>query len=89
MPPLVIFKRKTPKPEVNCAQSGEVPGTMYGLSSSGWTDAEIFDAWFADHFLQYASVSVLVLFGGHSSHYSPATIQKAVEEQLFHFVSHL
>ncbi len=84
MPPFVIFKRKTLKPELTM---GEVPGTMYGLSSSGWTDTEIFDAWFADHFLQYAPAArpLLLLLDGHSSHYSPATIQKAVEEQIILF----
>ena len=45
---------------------GEVPGTMYRHSSSGWTDTEIFDAWFADHFLQYAPAArpLLLLLDG-------------------------
>ena len=33
-PPFVIFDRKASKPELAL---GEVAGTMYGLSSSGWT----------------------------------------------------
>ena len=37
IPPLVIFDRKILKPDV---ADGEVPGTMYGLSSSGWIDSE-------------------------------------------------
>ena len=24
---------------------GEVPGTMYGLSSNGWIDSELFHSW--------------------------------------------
>ena len=47
IPPFVIFDRKTLKPEL---VAGEVPGTMYGLSSSGWIDAELFDLWFTHHF---------------------------------------
>ena len=43
IPPLVIFDRKILKPELTF---GEVPGTMYGLSSSGWIDSEIFDGCF-------------------------------------------
>ena len=39
LPPLVIFDRKTLKLDLT---HGEVPGTMYGLSDSGWMDAEIF-----------------------------------------------
>ena len=35
IPPLVIFDRKTLKPELT---EGEVPGTMYALSDTGWID---------------------------------------------------
>ncbi len=38
IPPLVIFDRETLKPEMTV---GEVPGTMYGLSSSGWIHTEL------------------------------------------------
>ena len=37
LPPLVIFDRKTLKPEMT---QGEVPGTMYGLSNNGWIDSD-------------------------------------------------
>lgn len=43
MPPMVIFDRKTLKPKMTL---GEVPGTMYRLSSSGWIDSELFEQWF-------------------------------------------
>ena len=43
IPPFVIFGRKTLKPEMT---SGEVPGTMYRLSASGWIDFEPFNQWF-------------------------------------------
>ena len=51
IPPFVIFDRKTLKPEMVV---GEVPGTMYGLSSNGWIDTELFEQWFMHHFLAYA-----------------------------------
>ena len=38
--PLVIFKRKTLPLSIF---DGEIPGTLYSLSHSGWMDAETFD----------------------------------------------
>ena len=29
----------------------EIPGTFYGLSETGWMDAELFEEWFNSHFL--------------------------------------
>ena len=51
IPPLVVFDRKKLKPELTI---GEVPGTTYGLSESGWMDVELFELWFQHHFLAYA-----------------------------------
>ena len=68
IPPLVIFKRKN---LVKPLMAGEVKGTMYGLSPSGWMDGEIFCDWLERHFLLYAPASrpLRLLFDGHSSHY--------------------
>ena len=41
--PLVVFDRKFLKPEYT---HGEVLGTAYALSDSGWINAKIFDDWF-------------------------------------------
>ena len=84
MPPLVVFDRKSLKPEMTV---GEVPGTMYGLSDSGWMDGELFDNWFRHHFLTYAPPvrPVLLLLDGHSSHYTPSLISKALEEGVIIF----
>ena len=46
MPPFVIFNRKTLSPSLTV---GEVPGTLYGLSGSGWIDSEFFLDWFHQH----------------------------------------
>ncbi len=84
MPPMAIFDRKTLKPEMTI---GEVPGTMYGLSSSGWVDTELFELWFNHHFLAYAPPArpLLLLLDGHSSHYQPGIVKKAAEEQVIIF----
>ena len=84
LPPLVIFYRKTLKLDLT---HGEVPGTMYGLSDSGWMDAEIFEWWFTSHFLVYAPPArpLLLLMDGHSSHFSPVFVNKAAEEQVIVF----
>ena len=60
---------------------------MYGLSSSDWTDNELFDAWFQNHFLAYAPAAhpLLLILDGHSSHFNPATVRKAAEEKVILF----
>ena len=84
IPPLVIFDRKSLKPEMAL---GEVPGTMYALSDSGWMDAEIFESWFASHFLAYVPPSrpLLLLMDGHSSHFSPLFVNRAADENIIVF----
>ena len=84
IPPLVIFDHKTLKPEMTV---GEVPGTMYGLSSSGWIDTELFELWFAHHFLAHAPPvrPLLLLLDGHSSHFQPSFVRRAAEEQVIVF----
>ena len=39
IPPFVIFDRKVLNPELT---TGEVPGTIYGLSDKGWINRELF-----------------------------------------------
>lgn len=84
MPPMVIFDRKTLKPELT---NGEIPGTMYGLSSSGWIDSELFELWFSHHFLAHAPPvrPLLLLLDGHSSHFNPEFVRKAAKEQVIVF----
>ena len=80
IPPMVIYGRKT----ISAALvENEIPGTIYGLSSKGWIDQELFDQWF-DHFLYYAPSTrpVLLMINGHSSHYCPSTIYRASENEV-------
>lgn len=50
--------------------TGEIPGTHYRFSETGWTNSIIFDAWFKTMFMRYAPASrPLILFmDGHSAH---------------------
>ena len=84
LPPLVIFDRKGLNPQWTI---GEVPGTTYGLTDKGWIDTGTFESWFTHHFLMYAPAArpLLVLLDGHSSHYGPAVIRLAAEENVIIF----
>ena len=84
LPPLVIFNQKTLKPELT---EGEVPGTMYKLTASGWIDCEIFSIWFTHHFLAKAPPTrpIVLLLDEHSSLYEPSTIRKAAKEGIIIF----
>ena len=48
LPPMVVFFGKRFNHELS---KGEVPGTLYGMSDSGWVDSELFSNWFSNHFL--------------------------------------
>lgn len=84
LPPMVIFDRKTLRIELTV---GEVPGTFYGLSDSGWMDSELFQQWFACHFLKHAPSArpLLLLLDGHSSHYQPEFVKMAAKAQVIIF----
>ena len=51
LPPYIVLARKTLNQSIT---HGEVPGTRYGLSKSGWMDLILFSTWFKEHFLPYA-----------------------------------
>ena len=81
---MVIFNRKTLKPEWT---QGEIPGSIYALSTNGWTDSELFDLWFQHVFLAYVELlrPLLSILDGHSTHYTPSVIRKAAEEEVIIF----
>ena len=89
MPPFVIFNAKRLNMDWT---KGEIPGTTYGLSDSGWIDAELFKGWFNNHFLKNAVSArpLLLLMDGHSSHYNPEAIHlaKANDVILFTLIPH-
>ena len=84
MPPFIIFDNKTLNPSLTV---GEIPGTLYGLSGSGWIDSELFLDWFRQHFLVYAPKArpLLLLMDGHSAHYCPQVIRAAAKEKIILF----
>ena len=84
IPPLVVYKRKN---LVKALLQGEVEGTMYGLSPSGWMDGEIFADWLEHHFLLYAPASrpLLLLLDGHSSHYMADVVHMAASKGVILF----
>ena len=66
IPPFVIFDTK----QLNHLWTrGEVAGTRYGVSDSGWTDRGLFFSWLEEHFLAHAVPArpLLLLVDGHSS----------------------
>ena len=84
MPPFIIFDAKNLNMEWT---KGEVPGTTYGLSDSGWIDSELFKQWFFQHFLRHAGSSrpLLLLLDGHSSHFNLDAVTMARENDPISF----
>lgn len=84
IPPFVVFDRKSLNKKWT---EGEVPGTLYGLSSNGWMTSNLVYFWFQCHFLEYIPPAhpVLLLLDGHSSHYCPETIKLAAESKVIVF----
>ena len=84
IPWLVVFDQKTLKPEMT---TGEVPGTMYGLSSNGWMDEKLFELWFKHHFLMHSPSCrlILLMMDGHSTHFEPSVICMAAKEEVVLF----
>ena len=85
LPPMVIYKRKNLTPEL---RTGEIEGTLHGLSSTGWMDGELFQEWFHHHFLEYvpATRPIILLLDGHSSHYRLEVIREASIQGVIVFV---
>ena len=84
LPPFVIFDAKSLNIEWT---KGEVAGTRYGLSSTGWVDTELFKGWLVEHFLKFAvgGRPLLLILDGHSTHYQPELIKYAREHKIILF----
>ena len=79
LPPFVIFDWQSLNQNMT---TGKVPCTLYGLSTKGWMNSE---PWFLNQCAPQTRPLILLL-DGHSSHYSPATIKLAAENQIVVFV---
>ncbi len=84
IPPMVVFSGKRFNHELS---EGEVPGTLYGMSDSGWMDMELFSNWFTNHFLKHAVSNrpIMLLLDGHSSHYTLELMKSAAEQDVVVF----
>ena len=84
LPPMVVFSGKWFNHELS---KGEVPGTLYGMSDSGWMDSELFSDWFSNHFLKHAVPSrpLMLILDGHSSHYTLKLVKTAAENDVILF----
>ena len=84
LPPMVIFKSERFNHEWSV---GEVPDTLYGMSESGWIDQELFFYWLKKLFIKQIPPQrpVMLLYDGHSSHYTPNAIAEAVKEGVIIF----
>jgi len=82
LPPFITFDAQ----QLNLLWTrGEIPGTQYGLSKSGWTDSELFNGWLKEHFMTHAVKGrpLLLLLDDHSSHFDSETIKFAKERNSF------
>ena len=81
IPPFVIFDAKGLNYEWT---RGQVPGTRYSLSSTGWVDTELFKGWLNKHFLKHAvgSRPLLLVLDGHSTHYQPELIKYCLDNDV-------
>ena len=60
---------------------------MYGLSSNGWMDTELFEIWFKHHFLMHVPSCrpILLMMDGHSTHFQPSVVRMAAKEEVILF----
>ena len=81
---MVVFSGKRFNQELS---EGEVPGTLYGMSDSGWMDSELFSNWFSNHFLKHAVPSrpLMLILDDHSSHYTLKLVKTAAENDVVLF----
>ena len=84
IPPFVIFDAKRLNMDWT---NGEVPGTRYGLSSTGWVDTYLFKKWLVEHFLRNAvgDRPLILILDGHGSHYQPDLIKFAKKNEVVLF----
>jgi hypothetical protein len=63
----------------------EFPRTKYGLSSNGWINTKLFEAWLSEHFPECAVSTrpLLLLLDGHSTHYQPEVLRVAKEQDFY------
>ena len=84
LPPYIIFKGERANEEM---KDGTLPGTVFKSSTSGWSNSNIFLDFFVNHFSKHtAKRPLLLLYDGHSTHYTSEVIEAAGKEDIHLFV---
>ena len=84
IPPFVIFNRKSLSQELT---RGEIPGTLYGLSDSGWMSRDLFSigSQSTSYYMPHKFAHCFYYWMGHSTHYCPDTINMDAQNQVIIF----
>ncbi|CAF1507951.1 unnamed protein product [Rotaria sordida] len=83
LPPYIVYKA-THLYDAWCPKNG-YPGARYNVSSTGWTDGEIFNDWFIHHFIPHVKNEkrpILLVMDGYKSHISTTIIKKALDHNI-------
>ena len=88
VPPFFIFPGQRMMPEL---MNGQTPGAAGTVTTSGWSNAEVFREYLQDHFMKYvqghdSSEPILILYDGHRSHFSLDLIEWANANNIILFV---
>ena len=76
LPPYIVHKEKATRE----MKEGVLEGTVFKESQSGWSNSEIFREYMTEHFCKHVTARpILLLFDGHSSHYTSHVIAEAKE----------
>lgn len=99
LPPLILFSGKAVQPR--WVRKNDYPGTMYATSQNGWMEETVFFNWLEKMFIPQVEADrsahnmpdqqALLIFDGHSSHYSLRIVELALKHNitLFRLPSHL
>ncbi|KAJ8028895.1 hypothetical protein HOLleu_28147 [Holothuria leucospilota] len=88
IPPYFIFKGKH---MIERLKAGVYPGSGFEMTSSGWSNGEVFINYIENHFSKYLPVRdpnqhILLLYDGHTSHISMNLINYALSKKIILFV---
>ena len=78
--PLIVFKGKSL--QSTWLGSESLKDTYFAASENGWMTTKIFHDWFTKFVKQVETRPLLLLFDGHLTHLSLATIDLAIEENI-------
>ncbi|XP_062566908.1 uncharacterized protein LOC134229216 [Saccostrea cucullata] len=88
IPPFFVFPGARMRRELMEGCSVGAEGTV---SKTGWSNSEIFTTYLQNHFVRFAKgrvtdQKILLLYDGHRSHFSPALIDWAIDQDIILYV---